>query len=384
MEYKETSRLNGGFEVLHSVANRVRLRAVDSKTRAGLDNVAQQLKQEKGIRQVDTKKQTGSLVILFDPEQLSLERIKQLLQTFGGLQEQEEFDASFSQGISQAGSNLISFIPPIVGLTAIRAIGTVGWQAFATYFVAANVTRGIMGSLELGCLEPRSNEASKISVTEKSINEPIEQNYKIVHQLPGRVRLQIPAIGRDRNYVKKLDRLAKQESKIKSLRVNPATTSVLISYEKDLDLSDLLVLIQAAIESTNSVVVVERSNNLNSNLNSSKDASEENESSDLEQPQLPSEDSVEAIANGEIAKIEEEEEERSSSLVDLAVNEIESELSAENSESELIVSLDNSSDASENETPNLEQNSPWTNFKSCALSAMLRLMANLSGQPANA
>jgi hypothetical protein len=33
---------------------------------------------------------------------------------------------------------------------------------------------------------------------------------------------------------------------------------------------------------------------------------------------------------------------------------IESELSAENPESELIVSLNNSSDASENETPNLE------------------------------
>ncbi|MGQ4648236.1 heavy metal translocating P-type ATPase [Lyngbya aestuarii] len=71
-----------GVEVVHSVAGRVRLRTANAE-----DNVikvlAQQLRQVQGVLAVRTNKTTGSLLIIFDQDQLSHSQLLTVLQYCG-------------------------------------------------------------------------------------------------------------------------------------------------------------------------------------------------------------------------------------------------------------------------------------------------------------
>ena len=147
----ETSRLDSGWEVLHAVENRVRLRAADTKTRGKLNTVAQQLRQLEGVRTVRTNEQTGSLVVTFEPNSFSLSQLGEVLQCEAlGLSPEARAETSRSDVYSQACDRLQSFIPPIVGLVTTRWLGINGWKAISTYLITTGLTRQVVDNLEFG------------------------------------------------------------------------------------------------------------------------------------------------------------------------------------------------------------------------------------------
>jgi hypothetical protein len=323
MEDVETSRSKGGFEVLHAVANRVRLRAVDAKAKAELNNLAQHLRQQNGVRAVSTNGQTGSLSVTFEPNKLSLSQLKEALQPFRVSQAQALPEAFSSEALLQAFTGLRSLVPPVVGLMATRGLRIYGWQAIATYLIATNLTRGAIEALDLE-LPAKDREKSQ-ETTEKSEIKTSDA-YKVLHQIPGRIRLHVPRITWDRNYVAQLDRLAAADERIKSLRVNPANASVVISYDAALssDAFASIFIIQAAGRQNSSALVKDTSDDRSPDLSETEEANE-------------------AISYGSATRI--------------------------------VSSLEPSEEAT-------EMTSPWSQFKFGALALMLRSMASMPLKPA--
>ncbi|MCC5662020.1 hypothetical protein LC608_34935 [Nostoc sp. XA010] len=69
------SQLSGALQIVHVTTGRVRLRTTDSSLNLILDNIAQDLRSIEEVREVAVNEQTGSLVVNFDEDKLSLPQI---------------------------------------------------------------------------------------------------------------------------------------------------------------------------------------------------------------------------------------------------------------------------------------------------------------------
>jgi hypothetical protein len=344
MDDVETSYFKGGFEILHAVANRVRLRAVDAKAKAELNTIAQQLRQQDGVCSVSANEQTGSLLVTFEPNKLPLLQLEEALQPFAISEARSLPETSWLETFSQVFTGVQSLIPPLVGLMTTRSLGMYGWRAMATYLVTTGLTREAIANLNLE-LPVRSQDTP---TTETQKDEPSIKSssvaYSIIHQIPGRIRFHIPCLAWDRNYVRELERLAAADKRMISLRVNPDRASAILSYRADLlsDSSALIDLIQAAARP-----------------NPSKS---DRQPADLIKPQIVTEESPDLM-------IAQEEEQAIAPLITAT------------SSDPLEETTDEPSEAIEPST--LEKTSPWSHFKSCMLALMLKFMANLPVKPAN-
>ncbi|HBB32273.1 MAG TPA: hypothetical protein DDZ80_22575 [Cyanobacteria bacterium UBA8803] len=243
------SRSGSGFEVVHVIEGRVRLRALGNNPRPSIDALMENLWQQEGIREISTNDNTSSLYISFDPDTLSLSELLEILHRCGvsgaGKSATEASKAVLpSETWLQASSRLQSFIPSLVGILTTRQLGFLGWQAIAVYLMTTSLTRQVMAQFDEEWPTQLNNKISQETAAELNGKlapdqvtdtiQPRQVAYRIVHTIPGRIRLHIPEIAKDSDYAKRFQVLAKADTKITSFRVNETTASVVISYEPDL------------------------------------------------------------------------------------------------------------------------------------------------------
>jgi hypothetical protein len=75
MAQSTDSQASSRLQIVHVTTGRVRLRTTDSSFNSILDNIAQDLRSIEGVREVVVNEQTGSLVVNFDKDKLSLPQI---------------------------------------------------------------------------------------------------------------------------------------------------------------------------------------------------------------------------------------------------------------------------------------------------------------------
>ncbi|MEA5569122.1 HMA2 domain-containing protein [Anabaena sp. UHCC 0399] len=71
--------------------------------------------------------------------------------------------------------------------------------------------------------------------TKSSVNQtvtPPKISYTVAHAIPGRIRFRIPRLGGDSEYANKLQQLITSDSRIKDVRINPSSASLVISYQR--------------------------------------------------------------------------------------------------------------------------------------------------------
>jgi|GEM_PF-41465 len=274
------------IEVVHAISGRVRLRTRGNKLISTLDSLAQQLRQQEGVCDVQTNSTTNSLVVTFDvstlslPQMLEVFHIDDISKTSGKtkvlpelklgtlLKDQTEV---YSQGMKVARS----LIPIVAGMMATGALGIEGFLAFPVYLVVENVTRQVINEFDgdsaavgtLGVSE-ETFIAEQVKIPQEIATElngnlaTIEGNdipvslhpevaYKVVHTIPGRIRFRVPRIAEDAEYAHKLTVLIEADAKVTDVRVNTAVASIAVSYEVDLISDDqmrshLIDLIQTA------------------------------------------------------------------------------------------------------------------------------------------
>lgn len=128
-----------------------------------------------------------------------------------------------------------------------------GWRSLLVYMLVANVIRQL---LEWG--EPA--QSSWVPLLEATVSETATGNrklieskkdptlmpsendlsYKVIHAIPGRVRIKFPKISEDRNFAAWLESVIVRHPKVIGVRMNRAAGSIAIVYDaKQTTLSEL-------------------------------------------------------------------------------------------------------------------------------------------------
>ncbi|ACK71758.1 hypothetical protein PCC7424_3362 [Gloeothece citriformis PCC 7424] len=393
-----------GFEILHSVANRVRLRALDTKTKNRLTEIAQHLRKQAGIQTVRINQDTGNLVITYDQSIVSRAQVQRFLEPYGVTQETPSPELLGSDSYAQTLKRLSSFIPPVVGIAAARGLGVGGWQGLATYIVTSRVTRGVMNQFDLPFVQgsqkdsPLEDKQGDQTLNDGTIEttqskHPAASDYRVIHEIPGRIRLSIPRVKGDLDYVKTLENLAQRDNRITSVRVNRETGSVVIQYRTGIPSNTR----KTALKSSELIALLEQiaSDTLN-NPNTPKNNPTSLEETTLEAPDvhnngygkpqeiqesLEPETVAETTDTDSLSMQESEpvlEEEKATDQPD---QQEEQPVSSSEQPTNSIVAVEPDHQRFELSAEE-ESESPWRRFKACMLTTMLRFMANFPLQQA--
>lgn len=239
------------LHLVHAAPGSIRLRVTDTNIKPILKTFLKHLWQQDGIGEVDLNQQTNTIAIAFDQNKLPLPQMLSLLQELGVSQqpvsseEKIDFFAAWKSTEFWKEQGL-DFIPLMAGLAVTGGLGISGWAALPVYFIASSATRQVIDltrGREHFQAEPE-HERDTIEHSELRI-----QNFKVVHEIPGRVRFHVPRLAQDRAYVLRLQRLLKADAQVKNFRINSDAASVAIAYEpKEITISHWLELLQTAQE----------------------------------------------------------------------------------------------------------------------------------------
>ncbi|MBW4631007.1 MAG: hypothetical protein KME30_03605 [Iphinoe sp. HA4291-MV1] len=249
----------GKLQIVHATTGRVRIRATDGSHNSILNTISQNLRKQDGVREVSVNQETGSLVVNFDEKKLPLPQMLERLQQFD-IHQLQASQAKSKQDPFAAWKSLdfwkeqgISFIPLFTGLAVTGGLGISGLASIPVYLITANATRRVIDELQTSesqtstvpSSQPAPNDKksstkrnttdqpSLSKVEHKSVEttaQPAKIAYSVVHAIPGRIRLNVPRVARDRAYARRLERLLKTESQVTNVRINCDAASIAITY----------------------------------------------------------------------------------------------------------------------------------------------------------
>ncbi|MBW4564678.1 MAG: hypothetical protein KME32_26855 [Mojavia pulchra JT2-VF2] len=258
------------LRIVHATTGRVRIRTNENSSSESLKAISQYLRQQNGVKEVVANQQTGSLVINFDQNQLSLPQVLEILAQFGIRQISADSDSASNTDIFADWKSLdfwkeqtISFIPLMTGLAVTGGLGISGLPSIPVYMITANATRWVIDRFEP---QGTASETSKDSQTDSATKSPeghltngdrksvIKSNtspetelsavvdnsdsatslgkivYSVVHAIPGRIRFHVPQLAHDRAYARRLERLLKTDPQVTNVRLNYQAASIAIAY----------------------------------------------------------------------------------------------------------------------------------------------------------
>ncbi|MEM7062571.1 MAG: HMA2 domain-containing protein [Cyanobacteria bacterium P01_B01_bin.77] len=149
-------------------------------------------------------------------------------------------------------SEVAVILPVLAGLLVTSRLQLRGANALIVNLTIAAISRQIMHQLkhEATASPAEANGAAPVSAKSAEVKST-EDDYKVLHSVPGRLRLQIPQLREDQHFSKRLETSLLNDSIVSKVRLNRAAASVVIQYrdsslsELDLGLRLLKVLDQA-------------------------------------------------------------------------------------------------------------------------------------------
>lgn len=262
----------GGMQIVHTTNGRIRIRATDASSNIKLETIAQSLRQYQGVKAAN--QQTGSLVVTFDENLVTLPQILKILQQFD-IQQADSPDSLSNidpfapwKSLDFWKEQSISLIPLMTGLAVTGGLGISGLAAIPVYMITSNVTRRAIDYLEpqFSASEGSKNSDSvtvtkssqpSLSTSDRQVEPPSQNDrdrdtavaYKVVHTIPGRIRFHIPQLAQDRAYAKRLERLLKTDPQVINVRLNSDAASIAIAYQPNsVTLTHWVSLMESALE----------------------------------------------------------------------------------------------------------------------------------------
>ncbi|MBP0013268.1 MAG: hypothetical protein J7545_02635 [Roseofilum sp. SBFL] len=168
-------------------------------------------------------------------------------------QPSSEFSSQLGQWLENT-SEIAAILPVVTGLLVTSRLQLRGAQALLVNLTIAALVRQAIQQLKKQAKPNSENDQQVLPASEEQSNQE-EEDYKIVHSVPGRIRLRIPRLMNDMLYAKRLEKLLSAESKVKHVRTNPAAASLIIQYDgegmSELELGMYLLNILDQANSTN-------------------------------------------------------------------------------------------------------------------------------------
>lgn len=264
-----------GMQVVHATNGRIRIKATDGSFSSNFQTITQYLRQYPGVKEVVTNEQAGSMIVSFDEQQLSLSQMLGVLQTLN-IQTSPNSPPSdpFApwKSVEFWKEQTISFIPLMTGLAVTGRLGISGLASIPVYMITADATRRVIDYIKpriSGSVSGKSADADDKSAHEENQTPIVNKNsettkwsakvtYSVVHQIPGRIRFNLPLIASDRAYARRLERLLQTDTLVNNVRINCDAASVAITYNPraEIAVSHWVSLMESALVTTTPTVPV--------------------------------------------------------------------------------------------------------------------------------
>lgn len=168
-----------------------------------------------------------------------------------------------SNSVSKTGSQLgqlleeygeiAAILPVLTGLLFTTQLRLRGASALVVNIAIAAVTRQVIVQLKKQAGHPKS--APALSAATNGTADTPQEDYTIVHSVPGRIRLRIPRLQTEPAFAKRLEKLLLTQDIVLGVRLNRAASSIAIRYDgsnlSELDLGmRLLHLLEQAEQET--------------------------------------------------------------------------------------------------------------------------------------
>ena len=237
---QETNQPEGNqLEVVHAVPGRVRLRLWGDDCQQRAKAVAQHLRGQEGVESVQIKETTSSILVIFDPNTLSISQLGEYLSPFNQspTTPTAEADAAQSSG-EKLFSQLFSVIPVLLAWLVVKRFNLSGPKAIATYLLATGMIGELIEQLrwELFPSPTNDNSSEKTAEPKKlpALKEEKDLDCQVVHHIPGRIRLSMSKIREDKNYAQKLQLMLERDARITGVRIKPTSGSVVVTYRPEI------------------------------------------------------------------------------------------------------------------------------------------------------
>ncbi|MFN6572280.1 hypothetical protein [Dendronalium sp. ChiSLP03b] len=264
----------GGVQIVHATNRRIRIRATDGSLNTKLETIAQNLRQHQGVKEASANQQTGSLVVTFDENLVTLPQMLKILRQFD-IQQSDSPDSLSNIDPFAAWKSLdfwkeqsISFIPLMTGLAVTGGLGISGLAAIPVYMITSDATRRAIDYLGPQFSTSESSKNSdpvattklsqpSLSTSDRQVEPPAQNNkdgdtavvYRVVHAIAGRIRFHLPQLAQDRAYARRLERLLKTDPQVINVRLNSDAASIAIVYQPhNVPLTHWVSLMELALE----------------------------------------------------------------------------------------------------------------------------------------
>lgn len=143
-------------------------------------------------------------------------------------------------------SEIAAILPVLTGLLVTTQLRLRGASALVVNLAIAAVARQAIVQLkkQSGTVSPTPAPATAVA---NGATETADDDYTIVHSVPGRIRLRIPRLQTDPAFAQRLEKLLLTQDIVVGVRLNRAASSVAIRYDgthlSDLDLGMRLLQI---------------------------------------------------------------------------------------------------------------------------------------------
>lgn len=152
---------------------------------------------------------------------------------------------------------IAAILPVLTGLLVTTQLRLRGASALVVNIAIAAVTRQVIVQLKKQAGSTASLPALAAASNGTPAPAPAEEDYTIVHSVPGRIRLRIPRLHTEPTFASRLETLLLTQEIVLGVRINRSASSVAIRYdgtnltELDLGLRLLQILEQAEQETAN-------------------------------------------------------------------------------------------------------------------------------------
>lgn len=116
-------------------------------------------------------------------------------------------------------------VPVVIGILVTSRFQLRGSQALLANLLIATAVRKVLEQLKhqsMPFVEPENSTMYSYHSTEE---------YTIIHQVPGRLRLRMARLATDPNFAHRLERRLTQEEQVINVRINCAAASIVIIYD---------------------------------------------------------------------------------------------------------------------------------------------------------
>ncbi len=156
----------------------------------------------------------------------------------GAVAKEQDYNKTIGEQIGETEEQLVNYlrqhneiemvVPVLIGVFVTSRFQLRGANALLVNLAVASLCRQVFATIKN---QPPLTQNTQQNKGVKNANDEAESEYQIVHSVPGRIRIKIPQLAEDPEFVQRLQQLLNNDDCVIKVRVNRSAASVIINYD---------------------------------------------------------------------------------------------------------------------------------------------------------